>query len=134
MADDFKRIWARADGKDGPIWLSETDLLKTMQPHMTATSEAAFSLLRKEIPSIAREAVKAYVEEQEEQKRKMAEKLGYIVEPDGTMRPRINPLRSFLSKHWVSLMLFMILLMILWPQIWEVMVRNIPALKFLSGG
>lgn len=134
MADDLKRVWAKVDGDEGPIWVSETDLLKTMQPHITATSEAAFSLLRKEIPSIAREAVKAYVEEQEEQKRKIAAQLGYVIEPDGTIHARVNPLRAFLGKHWVSLVLFMILLMILWPQIWEVMVRNVPALKFLSGG
>jgi len=132
--NDQVRIWAKVDGDEGPIWLSETDLLKAMQPHMTRTSEAAFALLRQEIPSIARESVKAFIAEQEDQKKKVAAQLGYIVEPDGTIRPRVPALRSFLQKNAVSLTLFIILALILAPELMRWAASHIPLIRWMTGG
>lgn len=130
---DLKRVWASMDGEEGPVYLSESDILKVMQPHMTKTSEAAFALLRQEIPSIARETVKAFIDEQEAQRKRIAEQMGYILEADGSFRPRVSPVRSFLSKNAVSLTLFVILALILAPELMRWAVSHIPLFRWMAG-
>jgi hypothetical protein len=132
--EDMVRIWAHLEGKAGPMFLSEADIMKAVQPHIVSTSEQAFALLRAEIPMIARECVKAYIAEQEADKRRIAAQLGYIVEDDGTIRPRVPTYRSFIVKHWVSFTLFLIVMTFIWPQIWMLIVRGLPWLRMSGVG
>lgn len=110
MADgnDLARIWAKVEDREAPVFLSEADLLKVMQPHMTSTCEAAFALVRKEIPSIAKLAVKEFIAEQEEAERKLIEKLGVN---------RVNPLKAFIARNWGWVAAIVVLVIVLRPEL-----------------
>jgi hypothetical protein len=130
---DLVRIWGRMDDDEGPIFLSSTDLLRAMQPHMTSTSEAAFKLLRQEIPLIVRASVREYIAEQEAEKQRIAAQLGLVIDPDGLVRPRRNPVRKFVSDHAVSLVLFFIVLLISAPDVLEWVFRSMGFLRWFTG-
>jgi hypothetical protein len=108
--------------------------MRTIQPHITKTSEAAFDLVRREIPSIIETTIEKYNEKQEAEKKRIAAQLGYIVEADGTMRSRVPPIRSFLAKNAVSLTLFVVLALILAPELMRWGVSHIPLFRWMAGG
>lgn len=103
MADDLIRIWSERDGEQGPIFLSEADLVKTLSPHMIRTSEEAFKLLRQEIPSIAKLAVKEFILEQEEMEGRVLKKHG--VEKPANLNGRQQVMEMASGKHGPGMML-----------------------------
>jgi hypothetical protein len=129
---DLQRVWAKLDDDEGPIYLSTADLVRIMQPNMTKTTEAAFSLLRQEIPLIVRATVKEYIAEQEAEKQRIAAQFGLVIDPDGTVHSRVNPVRQFLQKNAVSITLFLIILIILAPRGFEWLLRSAGFLRWAT--
>lgn len=112
MGEDLIRIWSRREGEEGPIFLSETDLVKTLSPHMIRTSEEAFKLLRQEIPNIAKLAVKEFILEQEEMEGRVLKKHG-VDHAVGSQNVRQQITEMATGKHGRGMMLLGVGLIVL---------------------
>jgi len=79
-----------------------------------------------------RATVKEYIAEQEAEKQRIAAQFGLVIDPDGTVHSRVNPVRQFLQKNAVSITLFLIILIILAPRGFEWLLRSAGFLRWAT--
>jgi hypothetical protein len=136
MADDDEklvRIWSEIDGTERAIKLSATDIDRAIRSERLADIEKAWKLWESRLPSLFSDALDAHDKKKAKARADVAAELGYLVEADGTMRPRVPPWKTFIARNWVALGIGALIIISRWPEIIDFIAKFIPAARFLRG-
>ena len=135
MADDehLVRIWSEIDGEERAIKLSATDINRAVRGERLADIEEAWKLWESRLPNLFSEALDKHDKKKLQARADVAAELGYVVEADGTMRPRVPQWKTFVGRNWVALTIGALIIISQWPEIIDFVAKFIPAARFLRG-
>ena len=135
MAEDehLVRIWSEIDGVERAVKLSATDINRAVRSERLADIEEAWKLWESRLPTLFSDALDKHDKKKAQARQDVAAELGYIVEPDGSMRPRVPQWKTFVARNWVALTIGLIVIISKWPEIIDFVAKFIPAARFLRG-